>query len=211
MHLSIDRLLAIRDSAPTDIAHLEHLRSCAECSQTLAGLRSCRDALISLADIDPPASAWNDINQRLNRPAVRRNYRAIAAIASVAVLAVISVVIISNRNSSIPTVQSAQSKQVANQVADPVSGTSATAELVAQSQELEEVLHQLPKRPYVQRAATAEAIDDLETSIQLVDAQLASADVDIRSVRSEQLWRQRVELMSSLVNVRYAQASAVSL
>jgi hypothetical protein len=197
MHLSIDRLLILRDSGPADVAHLEHLRSCVECSQTLESLRARRQLLSELADIEPPTDAWSKVQDELARPVSQSNRRAAAWVVSM--IAVIGALIFTVR------LQNQPPNQVAVVGVEKV--TDATAMLVAQSQELEQVLHQLPGRPYVQRAATAAAIDDLETSIQLVDAQLSSPDMGNSNTQSEQLWQKRVELMTSLVNVRYAQAS----
>jgi predicted nucleic acid-binding protein len=205
MHLTIDRLLTLRDASLAEVSQLEHLRACAECSQALESLRARREKLLQLSEKTPPDHAWNAIQQSLNQPASSTRFaKASAALALTAVVAV-SISLISIKNST--------DLQNTNQPLQPVAMQSDdTAQLVAQSQELEEVLHQLPRRPSIQRVAIAAAIDDLETSIQLVDAQLSSVDAAaISKAQSEQLWRQRVELMTSLVNVRYAQASEVSL
>jgi hypothetical protein len=58
----------------------------------------------------------------------------------------------------------------------------------------------------VERAATSAAIDDLQTRIQILDQQLSAAANDDR-YRTQRLWSARVELMNSLVYVRYAEAA----
>jgi hypothetical protein len=78
--------------------------------------------------------------------------------------------------------------------------------LVSRSQHLEAVLQRLPPRPAVERAATSATIDDLQTRIQMLDQRLsASAKDDLDQTR--RLWSARVELMNSLVYVRYAEAA----
>ena len=78
--------------------------------------------------------------------------------------------------------------------------------LVSRSQRLEAVLNTLPPRPTVERAATSAAIDDLQTRIQILDQQLSAAANDDR-YRTQRLWSARVQLMNSLVYVRYAEAA----
>lgn len=80
-------------------------------------------------------------------------------------------------------------------------------ELVAQSQELEHLLQALPERPHIERVSTAATIDAIEQRIQWLDWQLSYApDAGLSEEQARQLWRERVELMDSLVKVRYAQA-----
>jgi hypothetical protein len=89
-----------------------------------------------------------------------------------------------------------------------------TDELVAlidQSRQLDLMLQELPNRPRVERVAMAATLDSIEDRIQWLDAQLTHGAVpeqDEQHVRT--LWRERVELMDSLVKVRYAQAGTVS-
>ena len=69
-------------------------------------------------------------------------------------------------------------------------------ELVAQSQQLEQILRTLPQRPQVERVSTAATIDTIEQRIQWLDFQLSNApEADLSEEQSWQLWRERVELM----------------
>jgi hypothetical protein len=83
-------------------------------------------------------------------------------------------------------------------------------ELVAQSQHLEQLLRKLPDRPRIERVSTAVTIDTIEQRIQWLDFQLSSApEEDLSEMQSRVLWRERVELMDSLVMVRYAEAGGL--
>ncbi len=80
------------------------------------------------------------------------------------------------------------------------------------SRVLEEVLAALPSRPAVERARTAMPIETLQAQVQWVDHQLtvsgaAHAAPDV----TERLWRERVEIMNTLVQLRYVEAQRVAL
>ena len=79
-------------------------------------------------------------------------------------------------------------------------------ELMAQSQQLEGLLQRLPERPRIERVSTAAMIDTIEDRIQWLDFQLSDApDSGLNEEQTRRLWRERVELMDSLVKVRYAE------
>jgi hypothetical protein len=80
------------------------------------------------------------------------------------------------------------------------------ASLVIRSQDLEARLRGLPSRPVVERASTTTTIDSLQSSIQWVDYQLSVADdVGLSERQAAQLWEDRIQLMDSLVKVRFAE------
>jgi hypothetical protein len=80
--------------------------------------------------------------------------------------------------------------------------------LVTRSQRLEGILQSLPRRPTVERAATSATIDELQARIQLLDLQLSTvATSDPDRDRTQRLWNTRVQLLSSLVSVRCAEAA----
>jgi hypothetical protein len=77
-----------------------------------------------------------------------------------------------------------------------------------ESQRLEQILAELPQRR-VMRVSTAGTIAGLEDQIALIDAQLTRADGGtIAPAYRAALMRNRVDVMSALVNVRYAQSRA---
>ncbi len=96
---------------------------------------------------------------------------------------------------------------VASTPAPSSSATGATgasrAELVATSQQLEAALRALPAAPRVTRTSTALTIDTLQDRIQDVDLMLGETQLDDESER--RLWGQRVQLMTTLMQVRYAE------
>jgi hypothetical protein len=84
--------------------------------------------------------------------------------------------------------------------------------LVRQSQQLEAKLNSLPEEPRVTRAQTALTLADIEDRIRWVDYQLAlGMEAGLEPQAAQALWRQRVDLLNSLVAVRYAQAQTHSL
>ncbi len=82
-------------------------------------------------------------------------------------------------------------------------------ELLAEAALLEQVLYELPPPRRVIRVSTAGTIAGLEDRIALLDAELIRATVesDAPEYRTA-LLRERVDAMSALVNVRYAQSRA---
>jgi hypothetical protein len=85
------------------------------------------------------------------------------------------------------------------------------AELMDRSRQLEEMLEVLPARPVVERVTTAATIDTLEQRIQWLDLHLSYApEAGLSERQAEHLWRERVDLMDSLVKVRYAESGYMS-
>ena len=85
------------------------------------------------------------------------------------------------------------------------------ADLMKQSRELDMLLQDLPSRPRVERVAMAATLDTIEERIQWLDFQLSyTAAEELSETQSQTLWRERVELMNSLVKVRYAQSGRAS-
>ena len=82
--------------------------------------------------------------------------------------------------------------------------------MIARSARLEAVLHALPRRPRVIRAGTTDLITGLQEGVALIDYQLNFNTGDQPAQVSRQLWQQRVDLMNSLVNVRYAEMQHVA-
>lgn len=85
------------------------------------------------------------------------------------------------------------------------------ADLRERSQALEALLAAMPERPAVERAGTSVPIESLQSQVQWLDHQLTLAGADGRSTEAEQLWRDRVEVMNSLVQLRYVEAQLVAL
>ncbi len=78
--------------------------------------------------------------------------------------------------------------------------------LMVQSRQLESDLRSLPDEPRVMRASTVATISDLEDRIAAIDYQLNDPNVQMTSNDRTLFWRERVRLMNSLLQLRYAQA-----
>lgn len=205
MHASIDHLLSLRDGQPVDAATAAHVEQCARCSAELRQLRETQVKLQSLSLLDAPSS-FQEIQRAMARPkaAPRRivSPRLVAALAFVTLTAIFFVAL---RDGTRPEV--AEHKPVEQQTpAIDVIETARVPELVARSQQLEGLLQKLPDRPRIERVSTAAMIDTIEERIQWLDFQLSDArDSGLNEEQTRRLWRERVELMDSLVKVRYAE------
>ena len=78
--------------------------------------------------------------------------------------------------------------------------------LMTESRQIESNLRALPDAPRVQRASTMATISDIEDRIAAIDYQLNDPEVQMSPEDTELFWRERVRLMKSLLQLRYAQA-----
>lgn len=165
----------------------------------LLNLRARLRALPSVPD--PDRDAWPEIQARIvrsERSAQRRARAAgVATAASVAALGLFATIRLLEPPAAPVT--------SASPVAAPATA-DALAELRSRSQMLEAVLAELPARPAVKRAATSVPIDSLEARVQWLDHEILVADAQASAPEAEQLWRDRVEVMNSLVQLRYVEA-----
>jgi hypothetical protein len=219
MHARIEHLLSLRDGEPVGAELVAHVRSCPYCTGELQRLSALRAEMQALPQFDPPDLAWERIQQTIPQRNARllppRRIGFAAAAAALITLAVVALIARhgdqrSERNAhACATV--ADGAACPPKVLDPaVSDIAHLDELVAQSQQLEQILQTLPQRPRIERVSTAATIDTIEQRIQWLDFQLSSApDGDLSEEQSRRLWRERVELMDSLVKVRYAEAGSL--
>ena len=205
MHASIDHLLSLRDGQPVDAATVAHVDQCARCLAELRKLRETQVKLQSLPQLDAPSS-FQEIQRAMARPAnaPRRivSARLVAALAFVTLTAIFFVALRDGTRTRV-----AEHKPVEQQTpAIDIIETARVPELVARSQQLEDLLQKLPNRPRIERVSTAAMIDTIEDRIQWLDFQLSDArDSGLNEEQTRRLWRERVELMDSLVKVRYAE------
>ncbi len=158
-------------------------------------LIALRNALRALPPLEPPAGAWERIAASLAQaPARHVTVRAsahwtrglsLAAVASIALLLVLF-------------------PGFLQQGGDAAGSGPPLDLLVSRSQQLEATLHAMPPRPAVERAANSATIDALQARIQWLDAELSGHEAG--SERARELWGSRVQLLDSLVAVRYAEA-----
>ncbi len=205
MHASIEQLLELRDAADGASGQLRgHVEGCARCAGELQRLRSLRDDLRALEQVSPPADAWEKILERAaSQPAAvpGQGSRWPLALAASVALALLVAWLLPRTPGEMPV-------SVDRAVTTPAA--SATADLVAESQRLERLLHQFDYEPRVVNAGTAGTIVALEDQIAWVDYGLtAGREAGLSASEARALWQQRVELMNSLVHVRYAQAQRI--
>ena len=165
----------------------------------LLNLRARLRALPPAPDADP--DGWTEIQARiarLERGAQRRTRVAgFATAASVAALGLFA------------TIRMFESPFVPVGSVGPIAvpaAVDAVADLRSRSQMLEAALAEMPARPAVERAATSLPIESLEAQVQWLDHEILVADAQARGPEAEQLWRDRVEVMNSLVQLRYVEA-----
>jgi hypothetical protein len=216
MHASIEELLSLRDGEADAERVAAHVASCGRCRTQLQQLRDTRDALGALPLVAPDRTAWAAITARAAQPPRRSPWwpRAVAGLAAAAAL----VAVLAVRDEGTGPAPQAPLANATPATQTPATRTPAavatraldTDALVARSHRLEAALAQMPVEPAVVNAGTAATIATLEDYLALVDYRL-SRDVEepLAPEQSHLLWQQRVDLMNSLVNVRYAQLQRV--
>ncbi len=211
MHAGTEQLLTLRDGGPVDAGVAQHVAECSGCSERLDELHRTRDALRALPQHPAPAGAWNRINEKLDAPKRSPAGWWLAGAAAAAALAAIL---------AWPVIQPPATTPELATTTEPAAAVTRTApsvrepepinRLVMRSQQLEQILQQIePDAPRVMTIGTADTIAGLQDGIALIDYGL-SRDDRLSQAQSERLWRQRVELMNSLVQVRGAQLQQVS-
>lgn len=208
MHPRFDQLLS--GALEEEVAL--HVSACAECRTHFEGAQLTAARLRALpAQTDAP-DRWLAIQYALrargdvrSAPKARRpGWLLPAASAALVVIAVLITV-----SSQGPRDRS-HSQSVA--IDDARTGSApvqvpAPAALIAESQRLEAVLASLPADARLTRAGTALTVADLEDRIRWVDYRLdLVTESGINPRQADLLWRERVELLNSLVAVRYADA-----
>jgi hypothetical protein len=203
MHARLEQLLSLRDGEPVDALMREHIAGCPSCAAELARLATSREQLCSLPMFDPPSELWAQIAERISKEGLheattRRNWKSTMGLAA----AFLAVVIVLFRMSD----QSSVRLLAVNHAAEPE-----LSALVQRSQQLEAALDSLPRRPSVERVATAANIDGIEQRIQWLDFHLSAANDVLDESQTQQLWQERVNLMDSLVKLRYVEARTAQL
>jgi hypothetical protein len=223
MHASIEQLLELRDQRPVAAEVLLHVEGCIACRQRLDEHAALRESLRALPDVPAP-NLWRAISARVQptefAPRTKTNrYAYWLTVAASSVLVATLAVTVKQREVTItsssfppPAVAVAATPAILSDTvaaADPVLDSGAEpgiAELVNRSHALESVLRALPERRVVQRAGTTATIMGLEDGVALIDYRLTREGRQLDTTQSRELWQRRVDLLNSLVNVRYAEA-----
>ena len=211
MHACTEQLLSLRDGEPIDAQVARHVEHCPLCSRELERLKHMQSRLRTLPSPAAPP-AWEQIQVRIHDRSCerrsslqRRRFMSVAAVAGFAVLAIMMGVRL--LESEPPGAE----LQVTDGLPAPSQPTAALDQLVAQSRELDDLLRNMPQRPRVERVSLAATTDTIEQRIQWLDFQLSfEPEVDLSQEQAQRLWRERVDLMDSLVKVRYAQVRGLT-
>ena len=171
---------------------------------------SLAERLRALPQVESDPAGWQSVQRRLaacraRRPGRQARIARYAAAASLAALGMFAGLKLSETRPGVATDPDAA------QVASPVAEDRIES-LRARSRALEEMLAAMPSRPAVERAGTSLPIETLEAEVQWLDHQLSLAGSTGAALPdAERLWRDRVEVMNSLVRLRYVEAQHVML
>jgi hypothetical protein len=191
MHCTMDDLLALRDGEASVWAR-RHVEECAACRAELEGLYQRVAQLKALPALRPPRDRWSVVRDTIvvQRTQRRRRWAGYGLATAAAIVGLM--------------------------VLGPMSGNIGIADELAQakqqSAQLESTLQDYDPESRVMSGREAEITARLEDQIAQVDGRLA--DLDAQAAREAQLvdlWRQRVQLMEQLVQVRVTRAKYVGL
>jgi hypothetical protein len=219
MHARTEQLLSLRDGEPIDAQVARHVGECLLCLREIERLKRVQNGLRSLLPRQAPP-AWEQVQACIHDRSVerrsslrQRRFMSVAAAAGFVTLAIVMAIVLGARLNDggqprvvdIPVTDESSTPPVAPPP------TAALDQLVAQSRQLEDLLRNMPERPRVERVGLAATTDTIEQRIQWLDFQLSSEpDADLSQEQTQRLWRERVDLMDSLVKVRYAQVQGLS-
>ncbi len=177
------------------------------CALTADEQVALQAGLSALPDTMPPREVWQRIREQAEAEGlikdrklnVRSNWFAGAGLAAAALVAAVMLPGLLQQTDTMTVVP--QNPPTNEQVQ-----LTALQTLVTESRELESNLRALPDAPRVMRASTMATISDLEERIAAIDYQLNDPAVQMSAADRELFWRERVRLMKSLLQLRYAQA-----
>jgi|HigsolmetaAR202D_1030399.scaffolds.fasta_scaffold00421_26 hypothetical protein len=205
-HPTTEELLSMRDGF-ADVRWLGHLDECPACAARAQELALTRQALRALPPLEPKVS-WAQLASRLHaheqprRARQRRTVRWLAGAALAASVALVAVLVALDRPQQTPM----RSPETFARAPQATAEQADLASLIERARTLEALLQTIPERPRVERVDMAATLDSMEERIQWLDYQLSYAGPTVDPAQVQRLWRERVELMDSLVQVRYAQA-----
>lgn len=191
MHCTMDDLVAVRDGEGSVWAR-RHVEECATCRGEMDALYQRVAQLKALPALRPPRDRWTAVRDTIVAERTRRHRRWMrAGLALAAALAGVMVV-------------------------GPMIGRPGYAEKLAdakrQSAQLEDSLQLYDLDGRVMSGTQAELTARLEDQIAALDGRLAQVNEQAaREAQLVDLWRQRVDLMQQLVQVRVTRATYLGL
>ena len=200
MHPSVESLLSLRDGELVDATVSQHVSQCTQCSSELESYRQIRVSLNELPEVTPSDGIFGEVLGRVNPTRGRHDWLKLAVAASVIALLSITLLQYINKEDGLPDMAGLDSTVAPAAIKQPL------GELMAESARLEETLERVSfgGGRDVMDARTADTIVALEDRLALVDYHL-SHNSGLSRQQIQSLWRARVQLMDSLVSVRYAQ------
>jgi len=160
-----------------------------------AELNEWGDRLAALSAFDAPAGGWRAVVAARETREVRLDRRWPVAIAAILLTVTAGLAV------WLQSAQRALSEDAGTAAA--AAGTVASG-MRAENERLEIILARLPERQAM-RGSTAFTVAELEDRLALLDDRLSRVALEPNAPeRSEQLWRERVGVLHSLVQVRYA-------
>ncbi len=153
--------------------------------------------LTALAGFEPPASGWQAVIAAREAREARLDRRWPVALAAAVVVVTAGLVF---------WLESAQRALSGVPGEGEAAGRPVATEMRLRNARLESILAALPDR-HAMRGSTAFTVAELEDRLALLDDRLSRVTLEPNAPeRAEQLWRERVDVMHSLVQVRYADA-----
>ena len=181
------------------------------CGLTADEHRVLQRGLNELPETMPARVVWRRIREQgeaeglLRRPVSQQSAAWYAGVAVAAAVVLAVIVLPPVGDAPLPATRNTLTVPQAATQSSPVE-LNAVQALMAESQQLESDLRSLPEEPRVMRASTAATLSGLEDRIAAIDYQLNDSGVQMTPEEKELFWRERVRLMKSLVQLRYAQA-----
>ncbi|MEX1994970.1 MAG: hypothetical protein WD929_09920 [Steroidobacteraceae bacterium] len=161
------------------------------------GLNEWSTRLSALADFEPPAAGFAGVLAARRARESHHSLRWPAALAAAVLMTAAGLGW---------WLQSAQREQVLAPFAADRGGLLVSDGIRAENARLEWLLATLPER-HAMRGSTAFTVAEIEDRLALLDDRLSQVALEPNAPeRAEGLWRERVDLMNSLVQVRYADA-----
>jgi len=178
------------------------------CALTADEREVLRRKLAGLVDTMPPRAVWYRIREQaeaeglIRRPTMQRPSTWYSGVGLAAAAAIVAVIVPAMLNSPQPD------SFTEPQVSEPSNSVEVNAlqALMVESRQLESDLRSLPDEPRVVQAGTVATLSGIESRIAAIDYQLNDPGMRMTPDEIEIFWRERVRLMKSLVQLRYAQA-----
>ena len=160
-------------------------------------LNAISSRLAALCEFAPPAGGWRAVLVARKAREARLDRRWPLALAAAALVATVGIA------ARLQTVRDEldSGRDAAGPARPPVA-----AEMRAENERLESILARLPERRAM-RGSTAFTVAELEDRIALLDDRLSRVTLEPNAPeRAERLWQERVDVMHTRVQVRYADA-----